>query len=346
VLLQTQQHVGTLPGADVSALQELLPPHTQGSLLEGALERPQPSPGALRAVWWDHRLIKAPIYVRPTWGLSNRLRTIAGAFVVGRAVGRNVVVIWGTSPQCPQNLTDFFQGVPSAPGPPAGAALLQRNPRTCEFRADNLSGLEQVPGDRPIYVNGCDFAVKHVTDQRYLAFHALHLQPALRAEARALIALIRRPGRRAVGVHIRQGSLQDARQGAFFGPFRRPPAGTTGLPCCTEGGPRWVCPARARPLGSYAAAMRKAAGVAASSVFFVAADRPSCLSRLERQPGGLDIVHSHLPATDRAGSNNATAAILDMYGLAVCERVIHQDPGSWTGLVQDIHRGFQQASGK
>jgi len=335
VLIQTRQRTRAAPWLNATALQELLPEHLRGAF-------PQGRPGALPTAWWDPALTRAPIYVEPRWGLSNRLRTIAGAFVAGRKVGRNVVVIWQPTPQCPQELAELFEGIATAPAAPANAYKLEHG-RLCEYRVPTPSALEQIRGDQPIFVSACDFSVKGLLEQRHLAFHAMHLQPALRAEVASLVGQLRKPGRRAIAVHIRQGSLQDARQGSFFGKFQRPPASMTELPCCTEQSPSWVCPGHAHPLSSYVKTMRDRAGGAAA-VFFVASDRPACIGSLKQNPGSyMTLVHSRLPAMDGSGRNNASAALVDMYALAACEEMLHMDVGSWGGLIHSLHEGFQAA---
>jgi len=294
----------------------------------------------LASQWTDATFTSAPIYVQPQWGLANRLRTITGAWTVGRAFGRNVVVIWNPDVQCPQNLTDLFEGIAVAASPPPDAVHLHHE-GFCEYRESDAQELMKVPSNVPIYVMACDFVVGDSNSKRFEAYHALRLQAALRGEVGRITRRLRSRGEHAVGVHIRQGSLEDARGIGFFGHFKIP-AGLQEVPCCAQDAPKWACPVQARPLEMYLGELskRSANGTTNGTSFFIAADRPSCVRALEEHAGNLTIVHSQEPTGEAAGKNNASSALLDLFGLAACHEMVSFDPGSWGAEVRAIHGGL------
>lgn len=335
----------------LSALQELLVPVAEEEMTSRRAAKVRiwnqqlPTKEKIATQWWDPTFTNAPIYITPTWGLSNRLRTMAGAFIAGRAVRRNVIVVWRTVDQCPQKLEDLFIGVAAANSVPKENVKNLDHWNKCEYRPANMSEIEATPHNISMHMWGCDFEVKSTVHERHLAFHAMHLQPKIQEQIRGIINSLMIEGRHTVGIHIRQGSLQDAKEGTFFAKMPKAPKDANDIPCCMEdlrGTNRttWICNSNTRPLGNYLQTMQQNF-YKKNAVFFIAADRPQCLESLKAGPAGQFIYHSDLLGAN-ASRNNATAAVVDMYVLAALDEFVAGDPGSWSKLIDHMRKGFQQ----
>jgi len=294
-------------------------------------------------LWWDPDFRSEPIYVEPYWGLSNRLRTMTGAYAAGRAVGRNVIVIWKPGEFCMENITELFENLPTASmAPDSSVTLFPNGQPGCEY-GNGIGELASVGSHVPVYIRACDFNVPETRGKRFMAYHAMQLNMGIGKEIATLIKQLRSLGNRSIGVHIRQGSADDVQHGNFFGKFEGPLGGLTELPCCSQNAPKWACPEKASPLQEYASRMKQKASSYPGEkvIFFVASDRPSCIRDLvhEMTDAGFIVLHRPLDGDDGTGPDDAKTAMLDMFSLAACSELLDSQSGSsWGQEINMIHK--------
>ena len=236
------------------------------------------------------RCVSSPspaLYVRAFWGIGNRLRTLRVAYDLARELGRPLVLVEELDSGCSARLSDMLdlpvaRVLPHRRHVPRCATRLRFNaPTGCGLHLP-LDAFRAIPGD--IFIEACELRVEGLADSRAFYRH-VRLKPRLRDALAPFSARLRS----CVGVHIRQGSISDYRQGNFFGAWdNSSPEEPVG--CCVAGSETpTLCPSSAPKLDSFVDGMKR---YPEGTAFFVASDRPGCIQRLHAEVPGRIL---HLP---------------------------------------------------
>lgn len=253
------------------------------------------------------------LYVRPFWGIGNRLRTLRVAYDLARELGMPLVLVDEPDGGCSVPLSDMLDL------PVAHVLTHRRHVPRCatrlRFNAPVGCGLELplgafrgTPGD--IFIEACQLRVDGLESSGDF-YRLVRPKRRVREALAPLAALLGR----CVGVHIRQGSIADFRKGNFFGAWdnssRDDPIG-----CCVEGAETpALCPPSAPKLHVFIQKMQQ---YPEDTAFFVASDRPGCIQRLHAAfPGRI----LHLPVqTER--ELDTFRGMCDFMALAACRELV------------------------
>lgn len=253
------------------------------------------------------------LYVRPFWGIGNRLRTLRVAYDLARELGRPLVLVDEVDGGCSLRLSDMLD-LPVArvlthrrQVPWCATRLRYNAPSGCALELP-LGAFRGTPGN--ILLEACQLRVDGLADSG--DFYR-NVRPKRRLRE-ALASVAARLGE-SVGVHIRQGSIADYRKGNFFGTWdNSSPEEPVG--CCVAGSESpALCPPTAPKLNAF---IRRMHGYPEDTEFFVASDRPGCIQRLHAEfPGRIH----HLPL--RAEHTLDTfRGMCDFLALSMCRELL------------------------
>lgn len=279
----------------------------------------------LLILWKFGKATSKRLYIRPLWGLGNRLRSLRCAFEVGKKTGRDVILVDGKDDA-------FFQGslkdtlhltVPSVHfdtcfdyhkkiGPDEGKCELT-------LTSKQIKEIAKFNGD--VYIDGvCNILSHEVNlDTRTMwIIHPFHLKQ----------------NDVVVGVHIRQGSLADYEYQNFFGAWQTHESRLPGPPyyCCFKdiSKNKSSCPSNIQHLDGFVDTMRAYGPL---QKFRVVADRPGC---------SIDI-HSLFPNQIEdmnvfiGSKTDTTTAANDWSLLATCNEIIVSDISSFSYEASRVH---------
>ena len=275
----------------------------------------------------QHRILsfvqRNKIYVRPIWGLGNRIRTLRHCFELGKKTARDVILV--DNQDCAGfqgSLKDTLKL--TSPSVHASAAFdydkkIYPDDGKCELflTSEQIKEITEFNGD--VYIDGvCHIQSNESLDTREMwKMHPFHMNQ-----------------NDLVGVHIRQGSLADYEYKNFFGEWQTKESRLPGPPyyCCFKDKSKNTssCPSNIQPLDDFVDAMKSYGPL---QKFCVVTDRPGCSIEIHRLfPGQIqDMIVFIGQKTD------VQTAVNDWSLLASCKEIIVSDISSFSYEASRVH---------
>lgn len=265
-------------------------------------------------------LLRSPpmtLYVRPYWGIANRLRTIRVAYDLARALGMRLVLVEELDTFCSVRVSDLLD-LPvdavlrhRALVPPTVPKFTSNVDDDCSVQHPLDFFRSRAATSKALFIESCGLVVDGLPDSNSF-YKNVRIKPPVAGVVTPLVGRLRT----AVGVHVRQGTITDYRYGNFFGGWDQT-ADADPVACCasdTRGDPS-VCPSSAPSLDGFVTAMR---AYPANTLFFVASDRMGCIQRLHAEfPGRI----MHLPAQVER-ELDTVRGMCDFVALAQCREIL------------------------
>jgi len=266
---------------------------------------------------------KRKIYVRPIWGLGNRIRTLRHCFELGKKTARDVILV--DNQDCAGfqgSLKDTLKL--TSPSVHASAAFdydkkIYPDDGKCELflTSEQIKEIAEFNGD--VYIDG----VCHIQSNENLdtckmwKMHPFHMNQ-----------------NDLVGVHIRQGSLADYEYKNFFGEWQTKESRLPGPPyyCCFKDKSKNTssCPSNIQPLDDFVDAMKS---YGPKQKFCVVTDRPGCSIEIHRLfPGQIQDMHVFI-----SQNTDAQTAANDWLSLATCKEIIVSNISSFSYEASRVH---------
>lgn len=227
------------------------------------------------------------IYIWPLWGIGNRLRTIRVCYALAQHLGKDVILV--------EHDDEGFQGSMSKLfGHPFGSVskfhfeqVICRTKHIPIFEFNEECALNidvaQLSQAGSFCIKACELKLKdawQLMNDRSV-YSRLHLHTS--ADTKELLNTVLRTN--AVGVHVRQGNVNDWERGYFFndewkGIRERDPTSAP-LMCCfkDESKNLSACTSNVTHLETYVNKMKEFPD---TTTFFVCSDRPGCLLYLHQ----------------------------------------------------------------
>ena len=268
------------------------------------------------------------LFVRPLWGLGNRLRTISGAFSAAYRLGCRCVIIWDIDPHCPQHVNELFSNIPTVSKAPTGVREFKLD-RQCEFE-HSLTTLER---NLPCIVTACKFWTDEADRYRHEFYAWAKLVPSIQASLRRYSAGFITAHSPTIGIHLRQGDIADAKD--KHSQFESVDA----LPCCLkEDTPG--CPPETVTVRSVTDKIRRRP----QNRYWIATDRVQCIEELKTMLNPCDAIRyigCFGDETIDLYNRDIRVALVDMYMLASCKLFYGSDDiSSFSTEVHVIKRGL------
>lgn len=291
--------------------------------------------------WARTRDVRRRLYIHAKNGLGNRLRAFCSALVIGRAVGREVVLIWVVDEHCGATWDDLFEPVPDV-------RVLDRVPpmehsaHRYEFLAVSYSNLEagergehgefyNYDREKDAYVDDalpCDIFVASacVLRNNHTNWHketdALrNLQP--KADVLAEVDMFCRHDdvREMIGVHVRMGQAPETAPYEDISGYSAEAMASVGK---WRGCSHWQV---------FANEMARIMAERPSQQFFVCCDREDAVAALRRAFGN-NVVTQERSVYDRSVAE-VRAALIDLLLLARTRELLGSN---WSSFTEIAHR--------
>lgn len=269
----------------------------------------------------------AELYVKASWGIANRFRTYRASYDLARALKRRLVIVDGEKDGgFDADLGDIVE-IKDIRVIPLGEYqkmidLHHLNPTDACSIVKPLRHFESLAGYQKIVINACDLLVDGLTGTNDFYKHIKPSKKALDSMGR-ILQVIRQ--KKAVGVHVRQGSISDYYNGYFFAKWDNS-ADEPPYMCCYNNTSLNTSSCLDNVVGyeKYREMMDKEPK---DTMFFIATDRPACLLQFKVH-FPRRILHNPLQ-TDPDVST--FTGFLDFWCLAHCSKLIISQISSFSG---------------
>lgn len=265
------------------------------------------------------------LYVFPLWGIGNRLRTVRVCYNIARKLGHELVVLEHfddgfDEPSLVELLNlpfrsmsvDDFKRMTTVP------TVEYNSQCTLKITANELEAYRQ----QTFCIKAC--AVEVEGDNALNDDNSMYnpIRFKLNDADERELSKIFNTRKNLVGVHIRQGNVNDWSRGYFFNEewrdiSSRDPTSSPQF-CCFKDTDKNMssCTSNVTPVELYVARMKE---FPPDTEFFVCADRTGCLLYLHQMfPNRIHM----LPLAIQTDRVNTKAGLADFYGLSQCSKVI------------------------
>jgi hypothetical protein len=278
------------------------------------------------------------IFLKPLWGIGNRLRTIRKTYALAKKLNKELVIIEHVDDGLKVSMKRLF-GVRLLHMPLFVFLLLYKRScvnfkynNQCTFEGD-LSVFEKV-GRRNIYIEACEMNVSGVDMNDRSIYDSW--KPYVDHKSSSLMRKIK-SHKHVVGVHIRQGNVNDWSRGYFFNDEwkdikNREPDSAPHF-CCYDSKSKNLssCTSNVQTLDGFIERMKT---FPKDTCFFVCSDRVGCM------------IHLHQLFPGRIISNDVEmeTTVLDIYKsmqdflcLSECNEMIVSNVSSFSVEARTIH---------
>lgn len=271
------------------------------------------------------------LYVWPLWGIGNRLRTLRVCFAISKYMGKEMVIIEHEDEGFKGSISKIF-GLPfktvslmyfiNVIAPTYNVPVLDYNEECANKLNFDILSKHQ---NSSVCIKGCEIRFDGDTldfvNDRSLYTH-IHFNPPV-GEITKILEEIR--NKSAIGVHIRQGNVNDWERGFFFNDewkdisTKEPESAP--LMCCFEDNTKNLsaCTSNVTYLERY---IKKMKTFPNHTTFFICSDRPGCMLYLH-QLFPNRILSTSL--TIETKLIDTMKGVYDLYCLSQCSRVIATD---------------------
>jgi hypothetical protein len=276
----------------------------------------------------DHR-----IFVKPQWGLGNRLRTMSGAYAAAKRLNMECVIIWTQDSHFPQHIQELYTNLKVIHNTPPDLNQLRHDGK-CEL----YTNLDQIEKSVPCIIESCMCHVAETDTDRHLFYTFAKLSSFIMAELKLYCNNFLT--QRTIGIHIRQGDIADVRDNNFFGKISDSKVNikdANQLVCCSRKTANdKQCPSNVEPIEDKLVHVKS---LDANDKIWIATDRPTCLKHFESLTNEVRYLgkFKDLPAMS---GRDMRYALIDIYMLAMCTVFHGTGISSFTNEVPVIQKGI------
>ena len=272
------------------------------------------------------------LYLRPFWGIGNRLRTLRVAFDLARVLKRRLVLVESVDVGCDVYLTTLLD-VPvdgilytKALVPLYRTTIKSNGKGDCSLTMP-LEEFKKI-SNKALLIEACTLNVAGLEETSEF-YERTSPRPMITRPMRNMLEMVRNAN--AVGVHIRQGTVSDYKQGFFFGKWKNS-SSEIPIGCCSKAlvGDEVVCPTSAPCVDGFVAKMKE---YPPETIFYVASDRPGCLLQLKEIYGNR-ILHQPI---EIESSTNSVRGMRDFVALSSCRELIISNVSSFSGEASRVN---------
>lgn len=282
------------------------------------------------------------LYLRPQWGLGNRLRTMSGAFTVAKKMNARCLVLWDINDHFPQHIEELYSNIPLTTTLPDDIKT-EAVHNACEWK----STLQDLKQKLPCLINSCLFEISDTEKDRHEFYSWAKLTPTVSNWVDTYGKELR-TSEPTIGLHLRQGDIADARDNHFFGKWTEDKEklvikSESDLPCCSDANSDHPhCPSNIETIDKRLKAIENET-LTSQTKIWVATDRTNCIQYFKEKLkpasvfylGCLDV--NKKDPTER----DMRLALVDMYMLAKCNRFYGSYISSFTKEVEIINKAFK-----
>ena len=229
----------------------------------------------------------ATLFIKPLWGIGNRLRTIRKAYDLCDLLHRRLIIVDHRD----EGFNVFMEHLFGVPVTHISNALFKsiysyrchdlKYNKQCTY-VGTLDECKAVPKNKPIYIEACDIELNEINNANKL--YTLW-KPMISPKAQQNLNKIKSNRSNVIGVHIRQGNVNDWHRGYFYGDewnniSTKEPESSPHF-CCFEDASKNLsaCPSNIQHIEQYVTKMRT---YPQTTSFFVCSDRIGCLVYLHQ----------------------------------------------------------------
>ena len=236
-------------------------------------------------IFCTNKIVRETLYIKPLWGIGNRLRILRKAIELCKHLNRTLVIVEKSDEGFKGNMKKMF-GLPFPHIEDSLFKLLYKSHCTkvnfnkqCTY-VGTLKELRDIPLNTPIYMNLCDIQLEDI-DNNMIDNSSLYQiwNPHISLKSQKILAEIRSK-QNVVGVHIRQGNVNDWHRGYFYNDewrniSKKEPESSPHF-CCFEDASKNLsaCPSNIQHIEKYIEIMKT---YPQNTTFFVCSDRTGCL---------------------------------------------------------------------
>jgi hypothetical protein len=254
------------------------------------------------------------------WGLANRLRVLRVAYGICLAEGWKLVVVHVPDKGYDSpHLQDLFDvpGIEYQDSIPKNTPLMKFNVDNDCMIQTTIADIKASVRNGRVAIQTCGFKEGRAT-KTIMMYKRMQPRPDVLHACRDVLRVLQR-SRKTVGIHIRQGSVQDYQYGKFFGDWEKENTKENRLPttCCHQDRAlnRSPCTRHAPVIEKFIRIMQT---MPEDSVFFVCSDRPGCIDVLEQTFPGRIVTNAWVDTS----TNDAFGAFCDWWCLSRCKHLI------------------------
>ena len=278
------------------------------------------------------------IFLKPLWGIGNRLRTIRKAYALAKQTGRELIILEHVDDGLSVSMRKLF-GVRVGHMPFIVFKWLYSR-RCVHFKyntqctlALDVREFEKVRG-KNIFIEACEMNI-HGVDMNDRSIYT-SWSPYRDSKTEQLVNRIKSAKAKVVGVHVRQGNVNDWARGYFFNEEwrdirKREPESSPHF-CCYESKEKNLssCTSNVQGLEGY---IRKMKEYPDDTIFYVSGDRVGC------------VIHLHQLFPNRVISNDVEMetehldiykSVQDFLSLSECDEIIVSNISSFSDEARRI----------
>tara|TARA_Y100001936_G_scaffold247197_1_gene292564 strand:+ start:2112 stop:3053 length:942 start_codon:yes stop_codon:yes gene_type:complete len=273
------------------------------------------------------------LFLKPEWGLGNRLRTMSGAFTVAKRLNARCLVVWETNEHFPQHISDLYSNIPITTTIPNH--IKTENHDGCEWK----SALQTLDDKLPCFVSSCMFQIHETENNRHEFYQWVQFTPAVSDLIDKYSDLLKTDGS-TIGLHLRQGDIADARDNHFFGKWTLENVKSeSDLPCCSDTNRDLpACPSNIETIDKRLKSIKKEE-IDEKTKIWVATDRRNCIEKFEEKLKPASVIYCN---NENATERDMRVALVDMYMLAECNRFFGSYISSFTTEVEVIRKALNK----
>ena len=284
------------------------------------------------------------LFLKPQWGLGNRLRTMSGAFTVAKRLNARCLVLWEKNDHFPQHIEELYSNIPITTTLPHDIKTEKPGNSACEWR----STLQTLENKLPCLISSCMFEIKDTEKDRHEFYQWAQLTPTVSKWIDQYCNLLHTSSGSTIGLHLRQGDIADARDNHFFGQWTREKEklviqSESDLPCCSDTNrDSPTCPSNIETIDKRLEAIKNEE-IDHETKIWVATDRTNCIKAFEEKLKPASVVYLGSLDFNRknATERDMRLALVDMYMLAKCNRFYGSYISSFTKEVEVIQKAFR-----
>ena len=277
------------------------------------------------------------IYVWPLWGIGNRLRTIRVAYHVAKITKRKICIIEHDDDGFKGSMQNMF----NFPFKHVGVRFFENiicklhDVPIIEFneQCSYVGSITQFQNYKSFCIKACEIKIND-SDMNDNSLYYL-MKPSFAKKHMLVIEHIKQT--RAVGVHIRQGNVNDWQRGYFFGDEWKDISikDPTSSPqfCCFKDNKKNLsaCPSNIQYIESF---IEKMQTFPKETIFFVCADRPGCTMYLHQLFPNQIIMNQIDIESEKI---NTYKGWIDFFCLATCSQIIVSKISSFSDEARRIN---------
>lgn len=273
------------------------------------------------------------IFIKPIWGIGNRLRALRVCHYLAKRLNMNMCIIESKDEGFDCNMSDLLYMPYESISQYAYTKFVRKAQTIYSISDDHELSKNCIPKrairDLPkrdlMYIKGCGLDLTD-GDNDDRSFYDV-CSPKLPPETQRFVEEI--ASKKAVGIHVRQGNVNDWDRGYFFGPWndkKEDPASSPQF-CCFDDESKNVSSCPKTHIEGIEKYVEKMKTYSEDTVFYVCSDRPGCSMYLHQMFPGRILTASVGIFTEQVETKEAWR---DFCCLAACTEIVSSRVSSFS----------------